>query len=75
MPDKEAQRYDARRELLRALLDKVQADPYPSTTMLDIIESLLEPREVQWYAEELLDRIRSDRFPSIDMIRRVENLT
>jgi hypothetical protein len=74
MADNEAQRYDARKELLRALLDKVQADPYPSVTMLDTIESLLEPREVPWYAEELLGRIRADRFPSIDMIRRVENL-
>ncbi|PFG39362.1 hypothetical protein ATJ97_1865 [Georgenia soli] len=74
MADQETQRYDARKELLRALLDKVQADQYPSATMLDTIESLLEPREVPWYAEELLSRIREDQFPSIDMIRRVENL-
>ena len=73
--DQDAQRYDARRELIRALLDKVQDDPYPSATMLDTIESLLEPREVPAYAEELLDRIREDRFPSIEMIRRVQKFT
>ncbi|WP_043499564.1 hypothetical protein [Georgenia sp. SUBG003] len=74
MADQDAHRYDTRKELLRALLDKVQEDRYPSATMLDTIESLLEPREVPWYAEELLSRVREDKFPSIDMIRRVENL-
>lgn len=68
----EKQRDRARRSLLEALLDKVEDDPYPSVTMLDFIESLLEPHEIPDYLEQLLDRVRADRFPSIDMIRRIE---
>jgi DNA-binding transcriptional ArsR family regulator len=66
--------YDTRVALLRALLEKVHDDPYPSATMLDMIESLLRPREVPVYVEELLDRVREDRFPSIDMLQRIERL-
>lgn len=61
----------ARRELLEALLAKVDDEPYPSPTMLDTIESLLEPRERPEYVEALIERIRADRYPSHSMIRRV----
>ncbi|KAE8765797.1 hypothetical protein [Georgenia thermotolerans] len=70
----EQKTYDVRSALLRALMEKVHDDPYPSATMLDMIESLLEPREVPIYVEELLDRVRADRFPSIDMLQRIDRL-
>lgn len=62
---------DARSALLRVLLDKVEADPYPSSTMLDFIESLLEQDEVADYVQHLVDRVRADTYPSIDMLRRI----
>ncbi|WP_433004111.1 hypothetical protein [Kribbella sp. CA-294648] len=65
---------DAREVLLDALLDKVADEPYPSATMLDQIEALLEPDEVQIYARLLVKKIRSDTYPSIPMIRRVAAL-
>lgn len=66
--------YSAREELLETLMEKVQSDNYPSSTMLDMIESLLGPDDVPRYAQMLLDRIREDEFPSIDMIKRVQAL-
>lgn len=63
---------DVRSSLLQVLLDKVDAEPYPSVTMLNIIESLLQPDEVPDYVEHLVDRVRADNFPSIDMLRRIQ---
>ncbi|MFH5822964.1 hypothetical protein [Georgenia sp. AZ-5] len=68
------ERHDPRSALLRALMEKIQEDPYPSATMLDIVESLLTPRDVPAYVDELVERIRADQFPSIDLIQRVQNL-
>ena len=69
-----ADQYDARGELLTALMRKVEDDTYPSSTMLDMIESLLTPEDVESYAEVLLDRIRADQYPSTSMIQRVQGL-
>ena len=66
--------YDVRVELLRQLLQKVHEDPFPSTTMLDQIESLLTPEEVPAYARILMAKIEDENFPSIDMIRRIHGL-
>jgi hypothetical protein len=66
--------YSTREELLEALMAKVESDYYPSSTMLDMIESLLTPDDVPRYAEMLLERIRADEWPSIDMIKRVQAL-
>ena len=64
-----------RAEMVDALMEKVETDPYPSTTMLDWIEEMLTPDELPRYAESLLSRIRSDNFPSIPMIARLKRLT
>ncbi len=66
---------DARRQLLRALLDKVTTDDYPSSTILDFVEELLTPQDVPAYAGALLQHIRSDTYPSTSMIERLVNLT
>jgi hypothetical protein len=65
---------DARAELVKTLLQKVNDDPYPSTTMLDMIEELLTPEELPAYVVMLQERIRSDRFPSIPMLKRLKDL-
>ena len=65
--------YPARRELLAALLDKVDQDTYPSSTQLDLIEGLLAPDDEQAYLEMLMSRIRSDPYPSLSLIKRVQS--
>ena len=65
---------DARAELVATLLDKVNNDQYPSTTMLDLIEQLLTPEEQPAYVVFLQDRIRSERYPSIPLLKRLTAL-
>ncbi len=66
--------FDLRAEMFQTLMEKVESDQYPSTTMLDWIEELLTPEELPIYAESLLRRIRSDTYPSIPMIARLKRL-
>jgi hypothetical protein len=66
---------DPRTGFVQVLLDKVQDDPYPSVTMLDMIESHLAADEVPAYVQQLLDRVREDRFPSMDMLKRIQRFT
>jgi hypothetical protein len=70
-----SQRFDLRAEMVDALMEKVETDPYPSNTMLNYIEEMLTPEELPRYAGALLERIRSDNFPSIPMIARLKKLT
>ena len=71
----ERQQFDLRAEIVDALMEKVDTDPYPSNTMLNMIEDLITPEELPRYAESLLRRIQSDNFPSIPMIARLKKLT
>jgi hypothetical protein len=66
--------HDLRLEMLQELWGRVEADTYPSATMMDRIERLLLPGEVLPYARLLMQKIRSDRYPSIDLINRVVRL-
>ncbi len=68
-------RHDVRGALLEVLLDKVEHERFPSSTMLNMIEELLTPRDVPRYIEALLARIASDTYPSIPMMARVKKLT
>jgi len=70
-----AERYDLRAEMFETLMEKVESDRYPSSTMLDWIEELLTPEELPIYTEALLRRIREDNYPSIPMIARLKKLT
>ena len=65
---------DARAELVATLLEKVNNDQYPSTTMLDLIEELLTPEEQPAYVVFLQDRIRSERYPSMPLLKRLTAL-
>lgn len=62
------------RAVLSVLLEKIEADPYPSVTMMNMAEQILDAEDVVPYAEILIDKIRADRFPSIDLLRRVSAL-
>lgn len=66
--------YGLRSEILHELWRRVEADTYPSATLMDRIERLLLPEEVPDYAEFLMRKIRSDTYPSIDLINRVVRL-
>jgi hypothetical protein len=66
--------YDLRSEILQDLWRRVEADAYPSATMMDRIELMLTPDEVPAYAEMLMQKIRPDTYPSIDLINRVVRL-
>ncbi|PWN03504.1 hypothetical protein DJ010_05155 [Nocardioides silvaticus] len=59
------------RQVLQVLLDKIEADRFPSVTMMDMAEELLAPEDVAPYAEVLLDKIRESTYPSLDLLRRV----
>ena len=63
-----------RLQLFELLLDKVDEDTYPSSTMLDQIERLLTPEEVPAYAAVLMAKIDGDTYPSNSIIRRVIEL-
>jgi hypothetical protein len=64
-----------RAELLQLLLDKVEEDDYPSSTMLDVIERLAGPDDLQEYAEVLMAKIEGENYPSNALIRRLVSLT
>ncbi len=66
--------YDVRSELLKNLLSKVEQDPYPSLTMLNLIEELLTPDEVPQYARLLLEKVADEQFPSVSMLVRIRDL-
>jgi hypothetical protein len=65
---------DARTALVTTLLQKIKNDPYPSSTMMDMVEELLTPDEIPAYVVLLQDRLREDRFPSIPMLKRLKEL-
>lgn len=65
---------DLRSDLVHALLDRVQQERFPSVTMLDMIESLLEPEDLPDYVQHLIDLVNADPYPSIDMLRRIQRL-
>ena len=67
----ENQPYQVNRELLRLLFDKVSEDKYPSSTMLDLIERLLTPDDIEDYGRLLMEKISSETYPSMSMVRRV----
>ena len=65
---------DVRVKLLQRLIEQVDSDQYPSTTMMDTIEEMLTPDEVPNYAQVLVRKVADDQYPSIGMIRRIRDL-
>jgi hypothetical protein len=60
-----------RAKYARTLIEKVQADHYPSTTHMDLIEATLPDEWLPVYLEVLLEKIAGDRNPSISMLKRI----
>jgi hypothetical protein len=52
----------------------VRNDPFPSVTMLDLIEGNMRDDEVEEYAGILLEKVRGDQFPSLDHLHRLIEL-
>jgi hypothetical protein len=71
MANGDGDQLDVHREVLRVLLEKIDEDPYPSSTMMDMAEELLRPEEVPAYVAILMDKIRADMFPSINLMKRI----
>ena len=67
-------RYDVRSELLKNLLSRVKDEPYPSVTMLNLIEELLTPDDVSRYAQVLMSKVEDEQFPSVSILARIRNL-
>jgi hypothetical protein len=61
--------------MLDMLLDKVAEHRFPSVSMLDLIESLLQPDEVEIYVRLLVRRMREENYPSLTIMRRIAALT
>ena len=56
------------------LLDKVRADRYPSSKLLDILEFTMVGYEREAFARILLEKVSDERYPSIPMIERIARL-
>jgi hypothetical protein len=57
-----------------ALRDKVQADRYPSSQQLDLLEQSTLERDRGALVETLLEKVRAERYPSPAMVRRLIRL-
>ena len=66
---------DLHQQVLEVLLEKVEQDTFPSVTMMNMIEEILQPEDVPRYAAVLLDKIKADQFPSLDLLKRAQSLT
>ena len=66
--------YDVRTALLDSLMSKVEDDPYPSVSMLDLIEELLTAEEKPRYVRLLLSKVADENFPSMSMLTRIRDL-
>jgi hypothetical protein len=63
-----------RQALLDKLIDQIEQDTYPSVTMMDMVEELLTPWDLERYTNVLLDKIKDEQYPSIPMLERIRNL-
>jgi hypothetical protein len=59
---------------LRMLVDRIDADLYPSNHQLDLIESMLRPEEIAPYVDVLLNKVADERYPSVSMLNRIQRL-
>ena len=73
--EREQEIREAEERRMDELLEKIQRDRYPSSTMMDDVESLLTPWRRQDYADILLEKVSGDRFPSRSMIKRLIRLS
>lgn len=70
----ETQDYNVQEELVEFLIEKIEADTYPSATQMDLVEELLEPQMVERYARTLMAKLSASMYPSIDLLHRIRRL-
>jgi hypothetical protein len=57
------------------LLDRVRADRYPSTVMLDMLEQGIQDGEQRSaFVDVLLAKVQQDRYPSMPMLARIARI-
>ena len=56
------------------LLEKISSDRYPSTTHMDMLDSVATGESLVAYIMHLLERIEEEPHPSIPMMQRVQRL-
>jgi hypothetical protein len=66
-----SQNDEYRAKYLRALIEKVRDDHYPSTTHMDLIEQSLPPQWIPAYLDVLLEKVVDDQNPSTSMLKRI----
>jgi hypothetical protein len=64
-----------RAALLDLLISKVRDDRFPSTTTLDLLESILTVEELPAYASVLMEKVAEENYPSPSMMKRLVSLT
>jgi hypothetical protein len=65
----------ARDRYYELVLDKIEADRYPSGELMDRLEAAVTSREeLEGYLAVLLDKIEADHYPSKQMLDRVLGL-
>lgn len=69
-----SQMRDTEYEFYEDLIDRVEAETYPSQNLLDMIEENLPPELYPDYVQVLVDKLRRTRYPSMTMLRRVQRL-
>lgn len=67
-------RLDLHHRVFELLLDKVRNDRYPSTGMLDLLESAMIGPEREQLVEVLMEKVEADRFPSMPMLQRIKRI-
>jgi hypothetical protein len=62
-----------RERLTNNLLDEIGDEQFPSITMMNRLEGMLEgPDALGKYAEILVEKVEATRFPSITMLNRID---
>jgi hypothetical protein len=61
-------------QFAEVLLERISSDPHPSTTHMDMFESVAPPQQRVQYILLLLGRIEGEPNPSIPIMRRVQRL-
>lgn len=58
----------------QTLIDKIRRDPFPSATMMDMVEAGMSERQSREYIGALLEKVAREQFPSMDMLKRLTRL-
>lgn len=61
-------------QFIEMLVAEVERERYPSSHMLDLLESCMTPRDRVRIANALLDNLARHRYPSHHMLRRLARL-